>query len=104
MTQVKLATLHYLRSLVTLVESADIPNNKVSWSTIHHHLTKTCQRTNGPFGPDEITASFFNVVTSFADPGYLSRILIFTHSGSRIPDPKTAKRGVKKNLLSNLFL
>ncbi len=31
--QVKLATLHYLRSLVTLVESADIPNNKVSWST-----------------------------------------------------------------------
>ena len=26
----KLATLQYLRSLVTLVESADIPNNKVS--------------------------------------------------------------------------
>jgi hypothetical protein len=61
--QVKLATLHYLRSLVTLVESADIPNNKVSGNTIHHHLAKTCQRTNGPFGPDEITTSFFNVVT-----------------------------------------
>ncbi len=33
------------------------------------------------------------------DPGY--RILIFTHPGSRIPDPKTAtKERVKKNLLS----
>jgi hypothetical protein len=32
------------------------------------------------------------------------RILIFTHSGSRISDPKQQqKRGVKKNLLSNLF-
>jgi hypothetical protein len=64
MMQVKLATLHYLRSLVTLVESADIPNNKVSCSTTitNHHLTKTCQRTNGPFGPDGITDSFFNVV------------------------------------------
>jgi hypothetical protein len=39
--QVKLATLHYLRSLVTLVESADIPNNKVTWNIIHHYLTKT---------------------------------------------------------------
>ncbi len=31
-----------------------------------------------------------------------SRILIFTHPGSRIPDPKTEKQkiGVKKNLLS----
>jgi hypothetical protein len=42
---------------------------------------------------------------SVADPGCLSRILIFTHSGSRIPDlgyripdPKTAtkERGEKK--------
>jgi hypothetical protein len=33
-----------------------------------------------------------------------SRILIFTHSGSRIPDPKTAtKERGGKNLLSNLF-
>jgi hypothetical protein len=32
-----------------------------------------------------------------ADPGCLSRILIFTHPGSRIPDPKTAtkERGEK---------
>ncbi len=32
-----------------------------------------------------------------------SRILIFTHSGSRI-QKQQQKRGVKKNLLSNLFL
>ena len=30
--KVKLATLHYLKSLVTLVESADIPVNKVMYS------------------------------------------------------------------------
>jgi hypothetical protein len=42
--------------------------------------------------------------TSVADPGCLSRILIFTHPGSRIPDSKTAmKDWVKKNLLY-LFL
>ncbi len=33
------------------------------------------------------------VECSVADPGCLSRILIFTHSGSRIPDPKTATKG-----------
>ncbi len=39
-----------------------------------------------------------------ADRGCLSRILIFTHPGSRIPDPKTAlKDRGEKNLLSNLF-
>jgi hypothetical protein len=34
---------------------------------------------------------------SVADPGCLSRILIFTHPGSQIPDPKTAtkERGEK---------
>jgi hypothetical protein len=38
------------------------------------------------------------MISSVADPGCLSRILIFTHSGSRISDPKTVKkRGVKKN-------
>jgi hypothetical protein len=38
------------------------------------------------------------IETSVADPGCLSRILIFTHPGSRIPDPKTAtkERGEKK--------
>jgi hypothetical protein len=37
------------------------------------------------------------------DPG--SRILIFTHPGSRIPDPKTAtKERGEKNLLSQLFM
>jgi hypothetical protein len=36
------------------------------------------------------------VTSSVADPGCLSRILIFTHPGSRIPDPNTAtkERGV----------
>ncbi len=29
-----------------------------------------------------------------ADPGCLSRILIFTHPGSRIPDPKTAMKDI----------
>ncbi len=44
--------------------------------------------------------------SSVADPGCLSRILIFVHPGSLIPDPKTAikGRGGKKYLLSNLFL
>jgi hypothetical protein len=37
--------------------------------------------------------------TSVADPGCLSRILIFTHPGSRI-QKQQHKRGVKKNLLS----
>ncbi len=37
-------------------------------------------------------------LASVADPGCLSRILIFTHPGSQIPDPKTAtkERGKKK--------
>jgi hypothetical protein len=40
----------------------------------------------------------FTVLSSVADPGCLSRILIFTHPGSRIPDPKTAlKERGKKN-------
>jgi hypothetical protein len=30
--------------------------------------------------------------TSVADPGCLSRILIFVHPGSWIPDPKTATK------------
>jgi hypothetical protein len=51
MVQVKLATLHYLRSLVTLVESADIPNNKVTWNILHH-LSKTRQKTIRTFGPN----------------------------------------------------
>jgi hypothetical protein len=29
---------------------------------------------------------------SVADPGCLSRILIFTHPGSRIPDPKNSNK------------
>jgi hypothetical protein len=39
-----------------------------------------------------------NFFGSVADPGCLSRILIFTHTGSRIPNPKTAtkERGEKK--------
>jgi hypothetical protein len=51
LVQVKLATLHYLRSLVTLVESADIPNNKVTWNIVHNHLMKTRQKTSRTFGP-----------------------------------------------------
>ncbi len=30
--------------------------------------------------------------SSVADPGFLSRILIFVHPGSRIPDPKTTTK------------
>jgi hypothetical protein len=47
---------------------------------------------------------YFRLFSSVADPGCLSRILIFTHPGSRIPDPKTAtKERDEKNLLSYLF-
>ncbi len=44
------------------------------------------------------------VQLSVANPGCLSRILIFTHPGSRIPDPKiaTKERGEKK-IFSYLF-
>jgi hypothetical protein len=45
--------------------------------------------------------------TSVADPGFLSRILIFTHPGSRISDPgsKTAtKERGEKNYLSYFFV
>jgi hypothetical protein len=43
---------------------------------------------------------------SVADPGCLSRILIFTHPGSRIPDPKTAtkERGEKKLVVMPCFV
>ncbi len=42
--------------------------------------------------------------TSLADPGCLSRILIFTHPGSRISDPKTAMKEIgEKKFLSYLF-
>jgi hypothetical protein len=46
-----------------------------------------------------------NVEHSVADPGCLSRILIFTHPGSRIPDPKTAtkERGGKKISCDTFF-
>jgi hypothetical protein len=42
---------------------------------------------------------------SVADPGCLSLILIFTHSGSRIPNPKTAtkERGEKKFVVKPFF-
>jgi hypothetical protein len=43
---------------------------------------------------------------SVADPVCLSRILIFTHPGSRIPDPKTAtkERGEKKLVVIPFFV
>jgi hypothetical protein len=46
---------------------------------------------------------FYGFTASVADPGCLSRILIFPPS--RIPDPKTStKERGEKNLLSYLFL
>jgi hypothetical protein len=43
---------------------------------------------------------------SVADPGCLSRILIFTHPGSWILDPKTAtkERGEKKLVVIPFFV
>ncbi len=43
---------------------------------------------------------------SVADPGCLSRILIFTHPGSRIPDPKTStkERGEKKFVVITFYV
>jgi hypothetical protein len=45
------------------------------------------------------------VIYSVADPGCLSQILIFTHRGSRIPDPKTAtkERDEKKLVVIPFF-
>jgi hypothetical protein len=39
---------------------------------------------------------FYIPPCSVTDPGCLSRILIFTHPGSRIPDPKTEAKESKK--------
>jgi hypothetical protein len=48
------------------------------------------------------------VETSVADPGVYpgSQILIFTHPGSRIPDPKTAtkERGEKNFIVITLYV
>jgi hypothetical protein len=46
------------------------------------------------------------VTSSVADPGYLSRILIFIRPGSRIPDTKTAtkERGEKKLAVVHFFV
>jgi hypothetical protein len=43
---------------------------------------------------------------SVADLGYLSRILIFTHPGSQIPDPKSAakERDEKKLVVIPFFV
>jgi hypothetical protein len=44
------------------------------------------------------------LISSVADPGCLSRILIFTHPGSRISDPKTAtKEWGEKNSCHTFF-
>jgi hypothetical protein len=50
--------------------------------------------------------TLFSLKCSVADPGCLSRILIFTHPGSRIPDPKTAtkERGEKKFLVIPFYV
>ncbi len=51
-------------------------------------------------------SKLLNMVSAIraADPGCLSRNLIFTHSGSRILDQKTAtKERSEKKLLSYLF-
>jgi hypothetical protein len=46
------------------------------------------------------------ISNSVADLGCLSRILIFTHPGSRIPDPKTAtkERGEKKFVVITFYV
>jgi hypothetical protein len=53
--------------------------------TIHQRLIfkKNIQKPIGSYVLEEF--SFVNI--SVAEPGCLSRILIFTHSGSRISDP-----------------
>jgi hypothetical protein len=52
------------------------------------------------------TVSSGLVRTIVADPGCLSRILIFTHPESRIPDPKTATKesGEKKFVVIPFFV
>ncbi len=57
--------------------------------------------------PQPTWAEITTCPSCVADPGCLSRILIFTHPdpGSLIPEPKTAteERG-EKNLMSYLFM
>jgi hypothetical protein len=50
--------------------------------------------------------NFFSLIIGVVDPECLSRILIFTHSGSRIPDPKTAtkERDEKKLVVKPIFV
>jgi hypothetical protein len=52
------------------------------------------------------TVQYRYCITSVADPGCLSRILIFTHPGSRIPDPKTGRkeRGEKTFFVTHFFV
>jgi hypothetical protein len=57
--------------------------------------------TNILFQLDTLLALTLFILNSVARPRCLSRILIFTHPGSRISDPKTAtKERDEKNLLS----
>jgi hypothetical protein len=87
----------HILSIIYLVLSL---NNALFCTALGHLFFFTCKL-------------FTKVLTSVADPGYLSRILIFTHSGSRIsdpgsriPDPKTAtkERGEKKISCQTFFV
>jgi hypothetical protein len=61
-------------------------------------LVKKFEAKHG--GGDKKQVSYHSGECRVADPGCLSRILLFTHPGSRIQQ----KRGVTKNFLPYLFL
>jgi hypothetical protein len=81
-----------LERLTTAVEQAEKEGRQ---ETPPATQANSCSR--GADRPDKIS-----VINSVADPGCLSRILIFTHPGSRI-QKREQKRGGGKNLLSNVF-
>ncbi len=61
-----------------------------------HSKMSIFMRTTKFLGIEATWKSCPLVLTSVADPGCLSPILIFVHPGSRISDPNSKKRGVKK--------
>jgi hypothetical protein len=89
-----------LQPAVLIVEEAAEVKNTIFFNDSLAVVENKCylQRLKGK------SCVLCNKKTSVADPGCLSRILIFTHPGSRIRKQQSKERGEKQNLLSYLFL
>jgi hypothetical protein len=87
------------------------PGGKASYETMSQTQTESCQGWDGRGGGGERDRETqwpaTRDATSVADSGCLSRILIFTHPGSQIPDPGSKnrykkERGEKKSFANSL--